>query len=123
MEDRDLAKLLAWGRIGLGAAGALMPATFVRLWTGRVTSAFPTNMATRGLAARDVAIGVGLLNALDGGNGNAKPWLQASAAADAADAIGTIGAFKELGALRSIGLLGLEVGAAIVGLSLADSLD
>lgn len=106
----------------MGVAAALMPATFVRLWTGRMAPAFPTDMATRGLAVRDVAIGAGILHALEGG-GTVKPWLQASAAADAADAVGTLTAFKELGALRSIGLLGLEVGAAIVGLSLADSLD
>ena len=122
MEDRDLARLLAWGRIGIGVAGALMPARFIRMWTGRMAPAFPTDMATRGLAVRDLAIGAGLLHALDGG-GNVKPWLQASAASDAADALGTLTSMKELGALRSIGLLGLEVGAAIVGLSLADSLD
>lgn len=122
MEDRDLARLLAWGRIGIGMFGALMPARFMRMWTGRMAPAFPTDMATRGLAVRDLAIGAGLLHALDSG-GNVKPWLQASAASDAADAIGTLTSFKELGPLRSVGLLGLEVGAAIVGLSLADSLD
>ena len=122
MEDRDLARLLAWGRIGLGVAGALMPATFVRLWTGRLASGFQTDMATRGLAVRDIAIGAGLLHAL-GGNGPVRPWLQASAASDAADAIGTLTSMKELGTLRSIGLLGLEVGAAVVGFSLAESLD
>lgn len=122
MEDRDVARLLAWGRIGLGAAGAVMPSAFVRLWTGRIAPAFPTNMATRGLAVRDIAIGVGILGAL-GGDGRVKPWLQASAAADVADAAGTVTSMKELGALRSIGLLGLELGAAVVGLALADSLD
>ena len=122
MEDRDLAKLLAWGRIGLGIAGALMPARFVRLWTGRVAPGFPTDMATRGLAVRDLAIGAGILHALDGGSA-VRPWLHASAAADAADAVGTLTSMKELGGLRAVGLLGLEVGAAIVGLSLAESLD
>lgn len=122
MEERDLARLLAWGRIGLGAAAALMPATFVRLWTGRRASGFPTDLATRGLAVRDVAIGAGILHSLDG-DASVKPWLYASAAADAADAVGTLTSLEQLGGLRSIGLLGLEVGAAIVGLALADSLD
>lgn len=122
MEDRDLARLLAWGRIGIGVVGTLMPARFVRMWTGRMAPGFPTDMVTRGLAVRDLAIGAGLLHALDGG-GNTRPWLQASAAADASDAIGTLTSMKELGLLRSVGLLGLEVGAAVVGLSLADSLD
>ncbi len=122
MEDRDLARLLAWVRIGLGLAGAAMPATFVRLWTGRQASGFPTDMATRGLAARDVAIGAGILHSLDR-DASVKPWLYASAAVDAADAVGTLTSLKQLGGLRSLGLLGLEVGAAIVGLALADSFD
>lgn len=121
MNDRDLARLLGWTRIGLGAAGAAMPATFARLWTGRATASFAMNMATRGLAARDVAIGAGILATLDDGAG--RPWFVASAAADAADAVGTLSSLRELGALRSLGLLGLEVGAAVLGLALADSLD
>jgi hypothetical protein len=37
--------------------------------------------------------------------------------------MGTLGSWSELGRLRGLGLLTLEVGAAVVGLSLADSLD
>jgi len=122
MEERDLARLLAWGRIGIGAAGALMPSTLARLWTGRQQASFPTNMITRGLAVRDIALGAGILNSLDG-DGRVRPWLMASAAADASDAAGTLGSWGELGRLRGLGLLVLEVGAAVVGLSLADSLD
>ena len=122
MEERDLARMLAWGRIGIGIAGALMPSTLARAWTGRRQPAFPTNMIAKGLGVRDIALGVGLLTALDG-SGSAKPWLRAGAAADAADAAGTLGSWSELGRLRGLGLLTLEVGAAVVGLSLADSLD
>lgn len=106
----------------MGVAGTLMPGKFVRLWTGRMAPAFPTDLGTRGLAMRDVAIGAGILHALDA-DASVKPWLYASAAADTADAVGTLTALKELGGLRSIGLLGLELGAAVVGLVLADSLD
>lgn len=121
VSDRDLAKLLGWTRIGIGIAGALMPATFAGLWTGRAPSSVAMNMATRGLAARDVALGAGILTTLD--DGGARPWLLASAAVDAADAVGTLSSVRELGLLRSVGLLGLEVGAAMVGVALADSLD
>ncbi len=121
MNDRDLARLLGWTRVGLGLAGAVMPTTFTRIWTGRTAPSFPMNMATRGLAARDVALGAGILATLD--RGTSRPWFLASAAADAADAVGTLSSLRELGVLRSLGLLGLEVGAAIVGLALADSLE
>lgn len=122
MEERDLARLLAWGRIGIGAASALMPSTVARVWTGRAQPSFPTNMLAKGMGARDVALGAGLLVALEG-NGSVKPWLMAGAAADAADAAGTLGSWGELGRLRGLGLLILEVGAAVIGFSLADSLD
>ena len=122
MEDRDLARLLAWGRIAIGLTGVLMPRTLARLWTGAPQPDFPTNMIARGLGARDVAIGAGVLAGLEGA-WSPRPWLQASAASDAADALGTLGSFSELGKLRATGLLALEVGAAVVGISLADSLD
>lgn len=120
MNDRDLARLLGWTRIGLGVAAALMPATFARVWTG-AASTFQMNMATRGLAVRDVALGAGILATLD--RGTSRPWFLASAAADAGDAVGTLSSMRDLGLVRSVGLLGLEVGAAVVGLALADSLD
>lgn len=122
MQDRDVARLLAWGRIAVGLAGVLMPRTLARLWTGASQPDFPTNMITRGLGARDVAIGAGVIAGLEGA-WSPRPWLQASAVADAADALGTLGSFSELGRLRATGLLALEVGAAVIGASLAESLD
>ncbi|MFP5351306.1 MAG: hypothetical protein ACLGIB_01920 [Actinomycetota bacterium] len=122
MEDRDLARLLAWGRIGIGGALALAPSTFVRLWTGRPQPGFPAKMMGKGFGVRELAIGVGLLTALESG-GNVKPWLLATAAADAGDAAGTLGSWGELGSLRALGFLVLEVGAAVIGFSLAESLD
>lgn len=122
MEDRDLARLLAWTRIGIGAATALMPSMVVRIWAGRSQPSFPNNMLAKGLGVRELALGIGLLNALEN-DGHVKPWLMASAAADAGDAVGTLGSWSELGALRALGLLVVEVGAAVVGFSLAESLD
>lgn len=122
MEDRDLARMLAWGRIGIGAALTLMPSTVVRAWMGHTQASFPTNMLGKGLGVRDLAIGIGVLTTLESG-GNVKPWLMASAAADAGDAAGTLGSWRELGGLRALGLLVVEVGAAVIGFSLAESLD
>lgn len=122
MEDRDLARLLAWTRIGIGAATALMPSMVVRMWAGRSQPSFPTNMLAKGLGVRELALGIGLLNALEN-DGHVKPWLLASAAADAGDAVGTLGSWSELGTLRALGLLVVEVGASVVGFSLAESLD
>lgn len=122
MEERELARWLAWARVGIGAVGMLMPEKFGRMWTGRSHPGFPSNMMARGLGARDLALGLGTLHAIDGG-GPAKPWLQAGALADASDAIGTLGSFKELGGIRALGLLAVEAGAAVVGIGLADAVD
>jgi hypothetical protein len=114
--------MLAWARIGVGAVLFLMPGKAARMWMGREQADFPTNMMVRGLGARDLAIGAGLATALESG-GRASSWLQAGAAADAADALGTLGSAGELGKLRALGYLVVEVGAAVLALSLAESLD
>ena len=120
MEDRDTARMLAWARIGVGSIMCLMPRTAASMWTGE-EAGFPTKMAVRGLGARDVIIGAGLAAALESGR-SASAWLQAGAAADAADALGTLGSARDLGVLRALGLLVVEASAALLGLSLAESL-
>ncbi len=122
MDDRDTARMLAWARIGIGSVLFLLPRISARLWTGREQATFPTSMMVRALGARDVIIGAGLAAALESGRPTS-PWLQAGAAADASDALGTMGSVGELGKLRALGLFALEVGAAVLGVSLAGSLD
>lgn len=122
MDDRDTARMLAWARIGVGSVLFLLPRTSARLWTGREQETFPTNMMVRALGARDAILGVGLATALESGR-SASSWLQAGAAADAADALGTLSSVGELGKLRALGLFAVEAGAAVLALSLAESLD
>jgi hypothetical protein len=121
MDKKDTARLLALGRVIIGASIFLFPSTFVRLWTGRRNESYPTNMLARGLGARDLAIGLGTLIALEGSS--AARWLQAGAVADAGDAIGTLSSIRELGGLKATALLAVEVGAAAVGSALAEDID
>ena len=122
LDDRDLARMLGLGRIALGIASFLAPTRFARMWTGERSDAAITPMAIRGLGARDVAIGVGLLNAIENG-GAAKGWLEASALSDASDAFATLAEWGRLPGWRRLGLFGLEVGSALLGLRLAADLD
>ena len=122
MDDRDTARMLAWSRIGVGCVLFLMPRMAASTWTGRQEPEFPTKMLVRGLGARDAILGAGLAAALETGRG-ASSWLQAGAVADASDALGTLSSAGDLGALRTLGLLAVEVSAAVLGLSLAESLD
>ncbi len=121
LDDRDLARLLGLGRIAFGLAGFLMPATGTRVWIGQRAEDYPTNMFLRGLAGRDIALGVGILTALETG-APVRGWLEASALSDAADAVGTLTSWKSLPGFRRFGMLALEVGAAALGLQLAESL-
>jgi hypothetical protein len=121
MEDKDLARLLGLGRIAFGLAGFLFPSIGTRAVIGQKAHAYPTNMFLRGLAGRDVAIGVGIITALETG-APVRGWLEASALSDASDAIGTLTSWRSLPGFRRFGLLALEAGAAALGLQLADSL-
>jgi hypothetical protein len=120
-DDKDLARLLGLGRIAFGVAAFLMPNVSMRAWIGQRAEPYPTNMILRGLAGRDIAIGIGILTALETG-APVRGWLEASALADAADALGTLTSWKSLPGFRRLSALGLEVGAAALGLQLADSL-
>ena len=89
MDDRDRIKMLAWIRIGIGAALFVAPRLSARIWAGDEEPSAATPIAMRGLGARDAALGIGLLNALDRGT-PVRGWLEASALADASDAASTL---------------------------------
>lgn len=122
IEDRDLAEMLGLSRIVLGGATMLAPRRVTRAWTGEHAREAVSLMAVRGLGARDLAIGVGILVALDR-NTPVRGWLEASAIADFTDAFGTVSSWRRLPRWRRLGLLALEVGAGIVALRTAEALD
>jgi hypothetical protein len=120
--DEDVARLLAWGRILFGGFALLAPRRFERMWVGDATEGTPSHMAIRGLGGRDVAIGLGILKAMEQG-GRVRGWLEAGAVADASDALGTLGAWGELPKWKALPLFLLEVGAAYVGMQTAETID
>jgi hypothetical protein len=120
--DEDVARLLAWGRMLLGGFALLAPRRFERMWVGDATEGTPSHMGTRGLGGRDVAIGIGILKAMEQG-GRVRGWLEAGAVADASDALGTLGAWGELPKWKSALLFVLEVGAAYAGIKAAETID
>ena len=122
LEDRDVARLLGLARVVLGAAALAAPRSFTRMWTGEGEGSTTLPMAVRGLGARDVAIGTGILVALENGGPVAR-WLEAGAVADAADAFATLTSWRQLPGLRRLGLFALEAGAAWIALGVASNLD
>jgi hypothetical protein len=66
-DDREIAKAIAWGRVGLGATAILAPRRLTGIMFGvNGTDAEPVMLA-RMAGARDMAIGVATLAALDRG--------------------------------------------------------
>ena len=123
LDERDLARMLSLGRALLGTVAWIAPRRFARLWTGTAdTASAAVPIATRGLAARDIALGLGTLMALEG-DGPVRRWLEAQALADASDAASTLMAFGEMRGIRRWLALATASSSCYLALHLADSID
>jgi hypothetical protein len=89
---------------------------------GQNDPSFAASMAMRGLGARDIALGTGLLVAIEN-DGEVARWLEAGAIADAGDFISTLANFREMPSLRRLLWLATAGGATYIGLKLAGALD
>ena len=120
MDKKDMARLLGFTRIFIGAFIFLFPGLSTRLLGGRAADTGPTRMTMRGVGGRDVAIGLGIVLSVEN---DEKPtgWLAASAAADASDAIGTLMNGSDVPTPLRLALFATEAGAAVIGLQLATS--
>jgi hypothetical protein len=84
MESRDAAVLHARGRIAVGAAFVLFPGLAGRRWIGSDAGRRPVKVLARAFGARDLAIGLGVVIALDRGT-PARGWIEAGILSDALD--------------------------------------
>lgn len=115
-----LARLLAGVRIGVGIALFAAPRTASRLWLGEATSP-AAGVLARGLGARDLALGVGQLVALDM-DGDLDPWMDAAVVSDVGDAAAVVLARRDLEPRVVAGTVAMALGAAAAGLALKTSL-
>ena len=122
MNGRETARILGLVRVALGVASFLFPKKTMRVWIGQEAKPYPTNMVLRGMAARDVALGIGLLTALET-DGPVRGWLEGGVAADLGDAIGTLSVWGDLPGLRRLLLLSSELGAAALEIQLLSEID
>jgi len=111
--------MVAVGRIGFGAALLLAPRRFTEPWLGSDARRGGTQVAARGLGARDLALGLGTLASPPAA---LRAWVGGSTIGDLTDLLATVasdevplGGKVIVGALAS-GAVGLGV-AALVGLS------
>ena len=112
MDDRDQARANGIGRALLGAGLVLAPGLAGRAWLGSDASSAATKVAARALGIRDVALGAGLLMALDKRE-PARNWVAGAAAADAIDAAATLLAWNSLPRAGRLGVLAMAAGSTV----------
>ncbi|MBA2272620.1 MAG: hypothetical protein H0W21_01775 [Actinobacteria bacterium] len=122
MEDRELATLLGWTRIGVGAAFVMAPAKTSKLWMGENVDSVFTRMAGRTLGARDLALGVGLLTAIRR-DSPARGWLEAGVLADSVDTFSATVGLRRLPKIRSLLFIAAGAGSVVAGRRLTGSGD
>ena len=89
MDPRDLARSQARGRVAIGAALVLAPGLAGRMWIGEDAARRAVKVFTRALGVRDLAIGLGVLLALERG-APVRGWLEAGTLSDAVDVAATL---------------------------------
>jgi hypothetical protein len=122
MEARDVAVGLAVGRIAVGVASLVAPGVVGRAMMGSEGDSGGMRCLFRVVGARDLALGIGVVAALDrrapvGG------WLRASAVADGLDAAGTLLARRHLRPTVFPAAAGAATGGALLSVWLAGQLD
>lgn len=114
MDHRQIVRVLACGRLAIGVALLAAPGTVGRRWLGSVADDRRARLAIRGLGARDLALAVGTLQALDQGT-PVRPWAAMAAVGDASDAVGAVLAWPALGTRRTLFTVLTAGPAAVLG--------
>lgn len=122
MEARDIAIALARGRIALGVSALAAPGLACRAMFGREGSRPGMRAFARMLGGRDLALGLGVVIALDRG-APVRGWLEACALADGVDLVGCVIARDEMPPASFASIAVLAGGAALAGIWLSRQLD
>lgn len=122
MDARLLARLIAAGRVAIGAGFALVPQLTAPLWLGRLGAKPGAQFFCRIVGSRDLVLGAGALAAL-GGRGRARDWVLAGAVADAFDLAATLAVREQLPPLAAANAIATAAGAAVLGAAAAATLE
>jgi hypothetical protein len=112
----------ALARIAFGAGLIVAPQRVASGWLPGDAGRAPTQVAIRGLGARDVALAGGVVLAARRGAG-LRPWLAGCVACDLVDIASTLGAGNELPARSRWGTVALAGTSAGIGVVLAARAD
>jgi hypothetical protein len=115
---RYAATAVAVGRVGLGVAALARPSVPARPWVGSSADTLGAQVLGRALGARDLALGLGALAAVQNSSGDARPagaWFAAGALSDALDLTVTAAAWPRLPRTTRWLVAAAAGGAAIAG--------
>lgn len=118
MDPRERGLLLARLRIGVGAAFVLFPGLAGRMWIGSPAAMRPVKVLARAFGARDLAIGLGVVIALDRGT-PVRGWIEAGALSDTIDAVATLLAGDSIHPAIRWPCIAMGAGSAAAGAALA----
>jgi hypothetical protein len=117
LDDALMARCYSGGRVALGAVFLVAPGT-LRGWIGDDARRPGTRVLARAFGARDAALGLGALLALNRG-APARRWLQLAAAADAVDALASLASLRRLPARGAVVTAAMACLGAATGAHLA----
>src|SRR5436190_17542652 len=118
MEPRDAALAIGRTRMACGVAAIAAPGYAARLMFGRGRDGTGTRLFGRMLGGRDLALGLGVVIAVDRG-APLRGWLEAGALADGVDCTSALATRDALPARTVAGAAATSGGAAIAGLWLS----
>ena len=107
-----IARFVAAGRIGFGVALIVAPERLTSVWLGSDAARPGARVLTRGLGARDLALGAGALAAADS---QLQPWVAGAIVADVADLVATVAAGTSLPRTGRALVGAVAAGGAVLG--------
>jgi hypothetical protein len=114
------AMAVAAGRVALGLAALAWPTVPARPWVGTTADDLAVRVFGRALGARDLALGLGALSALQrrvGDVGSASAWVAAGALSDALDVAASVRSWRELPRMGRWLVAASAGGAALIGVA------
>ena len=112
------ATAVAIGRVALGVTALAWPWVPARPWVGAAADDVAAQVFGRALGARDLALGLGALAALQGQRaaaGSARAWVAAGALSDALDVVASVKSWPELPRVTRWLVAASAGGAALAG--------
>lgn len=112
-------RAVAAGRVALGLTALAWPSVPARPWTGAAADDLTVRVFGRALGARDVALGLGALAALELGGeaGSASAWVAAGALSDALDVAASAASWRDLPRVTRWLVAASAGGAAVIGVA------